>query len=60
MHEKISILRKQHLINERYTYGKIGAHGIQIVTEVKCSDQVLNENIDFNIYKSLYFSSILE
>ena len=50
LYEKISILREKQLINERYTCGKIGAHGIQIrgkvgthvlcfwtlVTEVKC------------------------
>ena len=28
-YEKISILRKKYLINERYTCGKIGVHGIQ-------------------------------
>ena len=30
LYEKISILRKKHLNNERYTCSKIGAHGIQI------------------------------
>ena len=29
LYEKISILRKKQLINERYTYGKIGAHKIR-------------------------------
>ena len=30
----MSILRKKQLINERYTFGKIGAHEIQIRGEV--------------------------
>ena len=34
LYEKISISRKNHLINERYTCGKIDAHGFQIRGEV--------------------------
>ena len=34
LYEKISILHKKQLINERYTCGNIGAHGIQIRGEV--------------------------
>ena len=56
--KKISILRKKHLINEGYTCGKIGTHGLQIrgevgphvvcfwklVTEVKCFGCLHMEN----------------
>ena len=34
LYEKISILREKHLINERYTRGKINAQGTQIKGEV--------------------------
>ena len=34
LYERISILRKKQLINERSTCGKIGEHGIQIRGEV--------------------------
>ena len=34
LYERMSILRKKYLINERYTCGKIGADGIQIRGEV--------------------------
>ena len=63
LNEKINIIHKKHLINERYTCGKISAHGIQIRGEVgvdvvfletgdwiKRLDQVLNSNIHLNIY----------
>ena len=54
----MNISRKKHFINERYTCGKIGAHGIQItgkvgahvfcfwklVTEVKCLEYLHIEN----------------
>ena len=65
LYEKISILRKKHLINERYTCGRIGAHGIWIRGEVSArvvflenSDlsQVLDSNIHLHIHNSLYFS----
>ena len=32
----------------------------KLVTEVKCSDQVLNSYIHFNIHNSLYFSVKIE
>ena len=34
LYGKLSILHKKHLINERYTCGKIGAHGFIIIGEV--------------------------
>ena len=34
LYEKISILRKKYLFNERYTCDKIDAHGFQIRGEV--------------------------